>query len=218
MNVLRVAYLAAKPKICSLNNQNFHKNILINSYLGFNKFSSQTTKNETRQIKVYYGSLTPRMKAVKVFSLTTSLTGLLAQPVLLEQGTKIGGTGMAIFLCGFAGFFTFVTPFLLHIITRNYVTELFYDLNRDEYTANTISLFLQKLETKFKVDDVKVPEVPGMFTSIQVGKTSLFLDPSQFTEPDHYVRIMGYDKPIDFKLEFKELDQLNKKERIEENK
>ncbi|XP_073837600.1 transmembrane protein 70 homolog, mitochondrial [Musca autumnalis] len=151
--------------------------------------------------RVYYGSLAPRMKAVKIFSLTTSLAGLAAQPILLEQGMKMGGTGMAVFLCGFAGFFTFVTPFMLHFITKKYVTEIHYNPQTDEYVATTISIILQKIKTKFRPSDVKVPEVPGMFTSFLVDGRPLFVDPALFDDPEHYVRIMGYDKPIDFKLE-----------------
>lgn len=39
-----------------------------------------------------------------------------------------------------------------------------------------------------------------MFTTFTVKGKSLFFDPRLFGNPDHYARIMGYDKPIDFKL------------------
>lgn len=50
------------------------------------------------------------------------------------------------------------------------------------------------------MSDVKVPEVPGMFTSFMVAKRPFFIEPTLFEDPDHYARIMGLDKPIDFKL------------------
>ncbi|XP_037891852.1 transmembrane protein 70 homolog, mitochondrial [Glossina fuscipes] len=150
---------------------------------------------------VYCGSLNQRMRAVKILSLTTSLVGLAAQPILMEQSAKLGGTALAIFICGFAGFFTFVTPLLLHFITKKYVTEIYYNPKTEEYVATTISILMQKIQTKFRPIDVKVPEVPGMFTSFFVGKKALFVDPSMFDNPEHYVRIMGYDKPVDFKLD-----------------
>ena len=59
-------------------------------------------------------------------------------------------------------------------------------------------------QTKFRPSDVKVPDVPGMFTSFLVGNKALFVDPALFDDPEHYVRIMGYDKPVDFKLDIKE--------------
>jgi TMEM70/TMEM186/TMEM223 protein family len=95
-------------------------------------------------IKVYYGVLTPQIKAVKVFSLSSSILGVIAQPVLLEQGSKIGGLPMVVALCGFVGFFTFVTPLLLHWITKKYITELHYDARKDEYVATTVTFFLRQ--------------------------------------------------------------------------
>lgn len=107
--------------------------------------STKTESDDALQ-RIYYGTLAPRMKMVKFFSLSTSLAGLAAQPILLEQGMKIGGTGMAVFLCTIGGFFTFVTPLLLHFITKKYVTELHYNPQTEEYTATTISLLLQKIK------------------------------------------------------------------------
>ena len=51
-----------------------------------------------------------------------------------------------------------------------------------------------------------MPEVPGMFTSFLVNKskTALFVEPGHFSDPEHYVKMMGFDKPMDFKLEFTE--------------
>lgn len=100
--------------------------------------------------EIYYGTLTPKIRAVKVFSLTTSAVGLAVQPMLIEQGTKLGGMPMVVFMCGFAGLFTFVTPLLLHFITKKYVTRISYNAGKDEYTATTISFILLKKEVTFK--------------------------------------------------------------------
>jgi transmembrane protein 70 len=56
------------------------------------------------------------------------------------------------------------------------------------------------LQITFTTDDIIVPDVPGMFTSFQVKGSPLFVDPRLFDDPGHYVKMMGYDKPIDFKL------------------
>lgn len=157
------------------------------------------------------GSLTPNIKTVKVFSLTTSLAGIAAQPVLYEKATQLGSsTPVIVAVCSFVGFFTFVTPFLLHIITKKYVTELNFNPLTKEYTAVIITFFLTKRQIKFRVEDVNVPEVPGMFTSFLVKTkdlkkpVALFIDPKLFEDPTHYVKIMGFDKPLDFKLNFEE--------------
>lgn len=91
------------------------------------------------------GSLTPQIRAIKVFSLTTSIVGVCAQPILYEQASKLGSSTPAIVaLCGMIGFFTFCTPILIHFISKKYVTELHYDETTKEYIATTINIFLMK--------------------------------------------------------------------------
>uniref|UniRef100_A0A182YQA9 Uncharacterized protein n=1 Tax=Anopheles stephensi TaxID=30069 RepID=A0A182YQA9_ANOST len=163
--------------------------------------SAKSTAEENQADRIYYGSLTPQIRAVKVFSLATSIGGIVAQPILLEQASKVGGMPMIVAVCGFAGFFTFVTPILLHLVTKRYITELHYDPGSQQYTATTITFFLQREKTQFKVEDVTVPEVGGLFTTFLVKNKALFVDPQLFADPTHYIKIMGYDKPIDFKFE-----------------
>lgn len=63
---------------------------------------------------------------------------------------------------------------------------------------------LDVLQTHFKLEDVQILEVPGMFETFQAKGRRLFIDPRSFTHPDHYIKLMGYDKPMDFKLLDKE--------------
>ncbi|XP_052894581.1 transmembrane protein 70 homolog, mitochondrial [Anopheles moucheti] len=163
--------------------------------------SAKPVKEDNLTDRIYYGSLTPQIRAVKVFSLATSIGGIVAQPILLEQASKVGGMPMIVAVCGFAGFFTFVTPILLHLVTKRYITDLHYDPTNQQYTATTITFFLQREKTQFKVEDVTVPEVGGLFTTFLVKNKAFFVDPQLFPDPTHYIKIMGYDKPIDFKFE-----------------
>lgn len=94
--------------------------------------------------RIYYGPLTPQIKGVKVFSLSSSMAGLLAQPIIIKEAATIGSTSLIVALCSVVGFFTFVTPILLHIITKKYVTEIHYDPATSTYTATTINFFLAK--------------------------------------------------------------------------
>ncbi|XP_021932537.1 transmembrane protein 70 homolog, mitochondrial isoform X2 [Zootermopsis nevadensis] len=57
-----------------------------------------------------------------------------------------------------------------------------------------------EFEITFTTDDIIVPDVPGMFTSFLVKGSPLFVDSRLFDDPGHYAKMMGYDKPIDFKL------------------
>lgn len=107
-------------------------------------------------------------------------------------------------MIGAVGFFTFVTPILLNIVTKKYVINVTFDPDKEIYTAETLTFFLRKRKLEFKPEDVKVPDIPGMFTSMLIKDVPLFMDPRMFPNPDHYIKIMGYDKPIDFKLSLKE--------------
>lgn len=67
------------------------------------------------------------------------------------------------------------------------------------------------------MEDITVPDVAGMFTTFKVhNKIPLFVDVGLFTDPSHYVKMMGFDKPIDFKFDLAEKEaqreeQSNKK-------
>lgn len=162
-------------------------------------YGSGVTDTSKGSVQVYYGNLTPQIRAVKIFSLLSSVTGLASQPILIQQVPNLG-TPIVVALFGFVGFFTFVTPFLLHMITKKYVTHIYFDFSTGKYSAICLTLFLREKKITFTTDDVVVPDVPGMFTSFQIKGIPLFVDPRLFDEPGHYAKIMGYDKPIDFKL------------------
>ncbi|KPJ08219.1 Transmembrane protein 70-like, mitochondrial [Papilio machaon] len=157
--------------------------------------------NEDNKLeRIYYGPLTPQIKAVKIFSLSSSAAGLVAQPIILREASTIGSTSLLIAICSVVGFFTFVTPLLLHVITKKYVTEVYYNPETMSYTAVTLNFFLVPKKLEFKAEDVVVPDIPGMFTTMQAKGTSLFIEARHFNDPMHYAKIMGYDKPLDFKL------------------
>lgn len=83
------------------------------------------------------------------------------------------------------------------------MTELNYNRLEDTYTAITYSFFLRKKETKFKTTDVKIPEITSPFYSFRAHNVPLLVDEEQFIEDpykkQHYIKIMGFDKPIDFR-------------------
>lgn len=50
------------------------------------------------------------------------------------------------------------------------------------------------------MQDIEVPDIPGMFTTLNAKGHPLFIEARHFSEPVHYAKMMGYDKPMDFKL------------------
>ncbi|CAG9786262.1 unnamed protein product [Diatraea saccharalis] len=165
----------------------------------YRRFSNDT-KEEEQLEQIYYGPLTPQIKAVKIFSLTSSVAGLMAQPIIVKQAATIGSTSLLVVICSMVGFFTFITPLLLHFITKKYVTEMCYDPKTCTYKATTINFFLAEKELEFTCDDVSVPEIPGMFTTFHAKGKPLFVEARHFNNPLYYAKLMGYDKPMDFKL------------------
>ncbi|KPJ20712.1 Transmembrane protein 70-like, mitochondrial [Papilio xuthus] len=174
-------------------------------------YASKKLSEDNKLEQIYYGPLTPQIKAVKIFSLSSSAAGLVAQPIIIKEASTIGSTSLLIAICSVVGFFTFVTPLLLHIITKKYVSEVYYNPDTMSYTAVTRNFFLVSKKLEFKAEDVVVPDIPGMFTTMHAKGTPLFIEARHFNDPMHYAKIMGYDKPLDFKLGNMEEPESSKK-------
>lgn len=130
---------------------NLHKQITKIKCIGvcqnkvFRQFSTDS-KEEEQLEHIYAGPLTPQIKAVKIFSLTSSVAGLMAQPIIVKQAATIGSTSLLVIMCSMVGFFTFITPLLLHFVTKKYVTDIHYDPSTGTYKATTINFFLAEKE------------------------------------------------------------------------
>ncbi|XP_017775131.1 PREDICTED: transmembrane protein 70 homolog, mitochondrial [Nicrophorus vespilloides] len=167
--------------------------------------------NTDNKLQVYFGNLSRQIKNVKIFSLMTSVAGLAAQPIIYLELSKLQSVPLLVVGCSFVGFFTFATPILLHFVTKKYVIKLDYDRVNGSYIATTYNVLCMEKKLEFKPDDVYVPDVPGMFTTLFAKKKALFLEASAFDDPTHYAKIMGYDKPMDFKLYTAPPDEVTKK-------
>nr|SVE92629.1 EOG090X0CKL [Megafenestra aurita] len=151
--------------------------------------------------EIYKGMLTSQVKAVKTFSFGTSLVGISMQPILYENASAPDSSlPMMVALYMTVGMFTFVTPFLIHFVTKKYVTDIVYDPESDQYTASVFRFIPMKRKIQFKLEDISVPDVPGAFTSFLVKNIPLLCTPKDFSYPEHYIKFMGYDKPINLHL------------------
>ncbi|XP_051174340.1 transmembrane protein 70 homolog, mitochondrial [Leptopilina boulardi] len=189
---------------CLVNTKIFDNKIKITTCVKSRNFSTNETKqnsSSSSSLQIYTGILTRQIRNIKIFSLFTSCLGIMAQPIIYQKMAQSNGTatliGVSVFFC----FFAIATPLLLHIITKKYITHIKYLPEQDKYIASTYTIFLKEKQIDFKPKDVLVPDVPGMFTSCFIKKTPLFLTPESFDDLYHYKRIMGYDKPIDLKLD-----------------
>nr|SVE78472.1 EOG090X0CKL [Daphnia lumholtzi]SVE79100.1 EOG090X0CKL [Daphnia lumholtzi] len=151
--------------------------------------------------QIYKGMLTKQVKAVKTFSFGTSLIGIGMQPILYEHiSAPESSLPLMVALYSAVGIFTFVTPFLIHFVTKKYVTDIMFDPATEQYQASAYKFFPIKRKITFKLEDITVPDVPGAFTTLCVKNIPLLCSPSDFLYPKHYIKFMGYDKPVDYQL------------------
>ncbi|XP_022161610.1 transmembrane protein 70 homolog, mitochondrial [Myzus persicae] len=172
-----------------------------------NSINVQTNDAEWKNI--YIGTLGPRIRNLKIVSFMTSAVGLCIQPMVIQKAAEVGSSLAAtIGVCTIAGFFTFITPILIHLVTRKYVTSIEYNEKNDEYNATTISLFLKPRKIQFKPFEVRLPLTQKLTVTFYAKEFPLFVDPQAFDDVMHYQRILGYDKPFTFE---KEDDNVNRK-------
>ncbi|XP_066151260.1 transmembrane protein 70 homolog, mitochondrial [Euwallacea fornicatus] len=164
------------------------------------KKASTPDKQKNLYKKMYSAPLTAHVKSVKVFSISSSIVGILAQPILYKEIVSTGNVPVIIAAYSFIGFFTIITPLLLHFITKKYITELSYNEDTNTYLIKSLNFFSITKEMEFKLEDVYVPDVPGMFVTFHIKGKPFFVDPRFFDNPHHYGKLMGFDKPMDFKL------------------
>jgi len=167
------------------------------------RWCHNNTKPEDAEKEIYNGILSTQIKLVKSFSLMTSVIGLTFQPILYTYSSA--NAAVVLGAGAFLGFFTFATPLLIHSFSKKYVTKLYYNQVEDKYTAVVYNIFIRPKKIEFKVNDVEVPDIPGMFTTFKANSVPLFVEGSQFKDITHYGKIMGYDKPLDLMWD-KELD------------
>jgi len=160
-------------------------------------------KTEDPEKEIYNGILSTQIKLVKSFSLMTSFIGIAFQPILYTYSSA--NAAVVLGAGAFLSFFTFATPLLIHSVSKKYVTKLYYNQVEDKYTAVVYNIFIRPKKIEFKVNDVEVPDIPGMFTTFKANSVPLFVEGSQFNDITHYGKIMGYDKPLDLMWD-KELD------------
>lgn len=161
--------------------------------------SLSTTGYTEDGILVYTGSLGTAVRGVKIFSYSTSGASLILMPqILFKTGLGVSSIALQVSFCCIVGFFTFLTPILLHLITKGYVIRLYYNPDKDTYTAITYSVFLTEKRCVFHQSQVRIPAVSKMFTTFYAGHIGLLVNPDLFTIPHDYNHLMGYDKPFSF--------------------
>lgn len=161
-------------------------------------FSASPASNTDGRL-IYTGELGKTVLGVKFFSYSCSIFSVCLMPiVLMKTGIGVQSFALQVAFCGVIGFFTFITPVLLHMVTKGYVTRLYHNEATDTYTAVTYNALLVEKKTVFHQRDVKVPDISKMFTSFYAKKHSMLVNPDAFQLPQDYNHLMGYDRPFVF--------------------
>lgn len=177
---------------------------------------SQTSKSQSPGMCIYQApeQMVRLIKIIKRLSISTTILSAGVQPFLFP---KLLATGSS-FAIGFASITCagiFVSPLILNLITRRYVTKLFYDDRSEKFTAKHLNLINRDVMLSYQSKDVRVPEMLGIFTTYTVGpkRRPLFIDPQQVTDMDAYKKMLGFDLPIDFKADriYQDSKQIEKK-------
>uniref|UniRef100_A0A0B7AWW0 Uncharacterized protein n=1 Tax=Arion vulgaris TaxID=1028688 RepID=A0A0B7AWW0_9EUPU len=92
-------------------------------------YSSQTDESDSLGHLVYEGRVGKMMKALKVFSLTTSTIGLAVQPYIWISFQNMS-LAAAVPLFTVLNSFVFVNPILIHYISKKYVIDLYLIMRR----------------------------------------------------------------------------------------
>ncbi|KFO04166.1 hypothetical protein N312_10971, partial [Balearica regulorum gibbericeps] len=154
---------------------------------------------------VYKGNLAKAVLGVRFFSYSTSIFNLFMMPyIMLKTGIGFESLFIQAAFYGLIGFFTFVTPVTLHVLTKGYVIRLYYKDEMDTYTAITYNAILAEKATVFHQKDVKIPDITKMFTTFYAKTKSMLVNPTLFPNPQDYNHLMGYDKSLYFNLEEEE--------------
>lgn len=134
-----------------------------------------------------------------MFSYSTSGASLTIMPhILLKTGLGVKSFALQAAFFGVIGFFTLITPVLLHLITKGYVVRLYHNPDTDTYTAITYSVLLMEKRNVFHQRQVRIPAVGKMFTTFYTDKMGMLVNPDLFPIPQDYNHLMGYDKPFSF--------------------
>ncbi|XP_062375905.1 transmembrane protein 70, mitochondrial [Sardina pilchardus] len=165
------------------------------------RYASAARPSEDGKL-IYSGELAKSVLGVKFFSYSCSMFSICAMPYVMMQN-GIGGQSLPlqVAFCAVIGFFTFITPFLLHTFTKGYVVRLYHAEEADTYTAVTYNVILAEKKTVFHQSDVKIPEISKMFTTFYAKNHSMLVNPDAFALPHDYVHLMGYDKPFTFEAD-----------------
>lgn len=194
----------------SFNNDKFKRLVCALQFTNFSPKEVETPTSKLDKKLIYYGSLTSHVRNVRLLSIVSTAVTLSIQPLIYEKLCAMDNVIAVAFLSIFIGAFGYLSPIIMHIVMKKYVTHIYFNEISKTYTAETYSFFMRKTKTVFTQYDVTVPDISGMFSTCIIKGKPMYISLNSFDGPYHYKKIMGYDKPWDFKIHDDDVDNSSK--------
>lgn len=140
---------------------------------------------------VYDGPLKKAVKAIKIFSISTSVCVVLGTPALVLLGNPgvplIGRVAISslVVLLGLT------TTFVLHWFTKSYVTRMWHSSKKDHLVVHTLNLLARTKEKEFAVAEAGPPGNVASFATFKAGGDRFFLHTEVFEDKNLLSRILG---------------------------
>ena len=147
---------------------------------------------------VYVGKLDKPFRAAKSLSLASSLGGAICYPIMIPKILHETSIYMAIGYTIISATFVLLTPSLIQMICKRYLTSLYYHERTGEFTGFYKNFFMMERQIKFRSEDVEVPPITGMFTSMLIKNKPYFINHDDFYDKPILMKMLGYDKEFDF--------------------
>jgi hypothetical protein len=183
-----------------------------NSIKHFDNQSSINTKRENLRENllgklVYIGKLDKSFKAAKSLSLASSIGGAICYPIMLPKILEETSIFLAIGYTIISATFILLTPSLIQLISKRYLTSLYYHEQTGQFTGFYKNFFMIERQIKFRAEDVEVPPITGMFTSMLIKKQPYFINHEDFYDKQILMKMLGYDKEFDFSKYTKDIQK-----------
>ena len=147
---------------------------------------------------VYEGKLDKPFKAAKSLSLASSIGGAICYPIMLPKILEEASIFVAIGYTIISATFVLLSPTLIQLISKRYLTSLYYHEQTEQFTGFYKNFFMMERQVRFRAEDVQVPPLTGMFTSMLIKNQPFFINHEDFYDKPILMKMLGYDKEFDF--------------------
>lgn len=170
----------------------------------------ESRRQETLGKLVYVGKLDKPFKAAKSLSLASSIGGAICYPIMLPKILQEASVYFGIGYTIISATFVLLTPSLIQMICKRYLTSLYYHEQTQQFTGFYKNFFMMERQIRFRAEDVEVPPITGMFTSMLVNGKPYFINHEDFEDKKLLMKMLGYDKEFDFSKYTKDIRKENR--------